>query len=227
MGAISRFFATYEGLIYILLILGGLFAFRGLWISWREWRQSIFGLEREFTLRRFSQALAVSIMILFLFFTVMFMASFVAPASPSIDLLSTPTLNILDQGDGILSGDPALVAGTIIATIPTTVSGNGCIPNQLILTSPEPGQEIQGSISLQGTVNVANFGFYKFEVSPREAETWGTISAGTNIIINGEVGVWDTSILTPGDYDLRLIVTDNQGNSLAPCVIPVRVIASP
>ena len=66
MEAVYRFLATYEGLIYILLSLGGLFAFRWLWKSWREWRNSVFGLEREFAVRRLSQALMVSLLIRFL-----------------------------------------------------------------------------------------------------------------------------------------------------------------
>ena len=62
-------------------------------------------------------------------------------------------------------------------------------------------------------------------VSPQDAETWATISAGREIVKNGDVGLWDTTTLTPGDYQLRLLVTDNQGQSYPPCVIPVRVIA--
>lgn len=227
MNTISRFLATYEGLIYILLALSSLFAFRWLWHSWREWRQSVFGLEREFALRRLSQALAVSALILFAFFAEMFLASFIVPGLPSAGRLATPTLDLLHQQDGAFSGQPSSVALTALPGVAAGEAASGCIPGQLILTSPEPGQEISGQVTLEGTVNIANFGFYKFEVSPRGAETWATISAGAKIVINDEIGSWDTSVLTPGDYELRLVVTDNQGQSLPPCVIPVRVIAAP
>ncbi len=227
MNAVNRFLATYEGLIYILLILSGLFAFRWLWKSWREWRQSVFGLEREFALRRLSQALAVSALILFAFFAEMFLVSFVVPSLPSTDLLATPTLDLLHQQDGAFSGEPSLVALTALPVAPVGEAGSGCIPDQLILTSPVPGQEIAGQVTLEGTVNTANFGFYKFEVSPQGEETWATISAGATTVVDGEIGFWDTSVLTPGDYELRLVVTDNQGQSLPPCVIPVRVVATP
>jgi hypothetical protein len=33
--------------------------------------------------------------------------------------------------------------------------------------------------------------------------------------------------LEPGDYMLRLVVTDNVGNALTPCAIQVRVVAAP
>ena len=42
---------------------------------------------------------------------------------------------------------------------------------------------------------------------------------------NNSLGQWDTSILTPGDYQLRLVVTNTQGQSLPPCIIPLRITA--
>ena len=109
METVYRFLADYEGLIYILLSLGGLFAFRWLWKSWHEWRDSVFGLEREFAVRRMGQALIISLLILSLFFGELFLASFVVPALPAVDLLATPTLDILNQTAGALSGNPATV----------------------------------------------------------------------------------------------------------------------
>jgi hypothetical protein len=226
METVYRFLANYEGLIYILLSLGGLFAFRWLWKSWREWRDSVFGLEREFAVRRMSQALMVSLLILFLFLGELFLTSFVVPTLPSTDILATPTLDILDRTQGVLSSNPA-VALTVITPVTNSLSAlaSGCIPGEIILTSPEPGQEVSGTITLIGTVDVDNFGFYKYEVALQGTEIWATISAGRDIVRNGDVGLWDTSTLTPGDYQLRLEVTDNQGDSYPPCVIPVRVLA--
>jgi hypothetical protein len=226
METVYRFLASYEGLIYILLSLGGLFAFRWLWKSWWEWRDSVFGLEREFAVRRVSQALMVSLLILFLFIGELFLASFVVPALPSSEILATPTLEILDQAQGSFSSDPA-VALTVMTPIsnPVLAAASGCVPGEVILTSPEPGQEVSGVVSLVGTVDVANFGFYKYEIAPQGTEAWATISAGRDPKRNEEIGLWDTSTLTPGDYQLRLEVTDNQGNSYPPCIISVRVLA--
>lgn len=226
MEPLYRFLATYEGLIYILLSLGGLFAFRWLWTSWREWRDSVFGLEREFAVRRVSQAFMVSLLILFLFLGELFLASFVVPALPSNELVATPSLNLLNQAQGFISSDPA-VALTVMTPVANFLSGatSGCKPSEIILTSPEPGQELSGIVKLVGTVDVDNFGFYKYEVAPQGTELWATISAGREIVKNGDVGLWDTSTLTPGDYQLRLEVTDNQGKAYPACVIGVRVVA--
>jgi len=226
METVYRFLAAYEGLIYILLSLGGLFAFRWLWKSWREWQDSVFGLEREFAGRRMSQALMVSVLILFLFLGELFLASFVAPALPSTDILATPTFDILNETEGVISSDPS-IALTVITPIANILSpsDSGCIPNEIILTSPESGQEVSGVVTLVGTVDVDNFGFYKYEVAQQGTENWATISAGRQIIENSDVGLWDTSTLTPGDYQLRLEVTDNKGKSYPACIVSVRVVA--
>jgi len=226
MDSFYRFLASYEGLIYILLSLGGLFAFRWLWKSWREWHDSVFGLEREFAMRRLSQALIVSVLILFLFFGELFLASFIVPALPATDVPATPTIDLLNQTEGTLSGNPTdLLNATSVPSESSSASASGCIPDKIILTSPEPGQEVSGTVTLVGTVNVDNFGFYKYEFAPQGTDTWTTVSAGRDTLINEDLGLWDTSSLTPGDYQLRLEVTDNQGQVYPACVISVRVRA--
>jgi hypothetical protein len=159
-----------------------------------------------------------------MFFGELFLASFIVPSLPSADLLATPTMDILSQTEGALSGNPETLL-TSLPPAPETSSTSGCVPDQLFITSPESGQEVSGTITLVGTVDIPDFGFYKYEVSPQGADTWATISAGREIVQNGDVGFWDTSALTPGDYQLRLIVTDSQGQSYPPCIISVRVSA--
>jgi hypothetical protein len=87
---------------------------------------------------------------------------------------------------------------------------------------PEAGGEIRGVIELTGTVNIPNFGFYKYEVAPAGA-ILGDDRRRAHVVIEGPLGRWDTTALTPGDYQLRLVVVDNQGLELPPCVVPVRV----
>ncbi len=79
-------------------------------------------------------------------------------------------------------------------------------------------------VEIYGTVVVKDLGFYKFEFSPQGLETWATFFAGREIKPEAPIGVWDTTQLVPGDYQLRLVTTDNQGSEFPPCVINVRVI---
>ena len=223
MIAVYRFLGSYEGLIYIVLAIGGLFAFRWLWNSWNEWRRAVFGLEREFAMRRLSQALTISIFIVMFFCAEFAIASFVIPGLPVDYFLVTPTLNLLVTPVGTLSPE-MMTQYSGAANAASTQTASGCIPGKLIITSPEAGDEIQGAIELNGSVDIPNFGFYKYEVAQLGSDTWATISAGREMVRNGLIVRWDTSALTPGDYQLRLVVTDNQGKSLPPCIVPLRVV---
>jgi hypothetical protein len=224
MEVVNRFLATYEGLIYILLALGGLFAIRWLLRSWREWRDSVFGLEREFAMRRLSQSALVTLLIIILFISELLFVSFAVPMMPASDTLATPTLDLINT----TPAPGSTVAETIVPNSSSgefSASSEGCRPNEIFITSPEPGEQVSGTVTLIGTVAVENFGFYKYEVSPSGAGAWATISAGRETVQNGELGLWDTTTLTPGDYELSLEVIDNQGQLFPPCVIPVRVVA--
>ena len=223
MAEFYTFLASYEVLIYILLAMGALFAFRWLWRSWRESQTAVFTMEREFSSRRLGQSAAVSTLIVILFCFEFFIATFIIPGLPSEVFLTTPTLDLISTPTGTLS--PAMM--TQFANLPPqTAVANvvGCTPNQIMLTSPAAGDQIKGTVELIGTVNIPNFGFYKYEVARSGTDTWATISADRNMVNNGLLGRWNTTALTPGDYQLRLVVTDNQGKMLPACVVPVRVV---
>jgi hypothetical protein len=218
-----KFLASYEVLIYILLAIGAMFAFRWLWRSWREWQTAVYSLERQFSSRRMGQSAAISILIVILFCFEVFMASFIIPGLPADVFLTTPTLDLISTPTGTLSAEMM----TQFANLPlqTAVANtSGCTPNQIMITSPQPAEQIKGAIELIGTVNVPNFGFYKYEIAPLGSNTWATISAGRTIVNKGSLGRWDTTALTPGDYQLRLVVTDNQGQELPVCIVPVRIV---
>ena len=220
MGSIYRTLANYEPLIYIALTIGGLFAFRRMWRAWREWRDSVYGLEREFALRRLGQATVVALLILGLVFAEFFIATFIAPSLPASDILATPTLNLLVTPAGTLSPDST--AAPVTQEVPSGMSG--CVPDQIMITSPEPGKDVNGIVNIIGTANVPNFGFYKYEIAPMGAQNWATISAYREQVREDTLGEWNTASLTNGDYFLRLVITDNVGVSLEPCVIAVRVL---
>ena len=224
MGPVYRTLASYEPLIYIALAIGGLFAFRRMWRSWREWRDSVYGLEREFALRRLGQATAAAFLILALVFVEFFIATFIAPSLPATDILATPTLDLLLTPPNTLSPEQATQAALSPVTQAVPSGMSGCLPDQIMITAPEPGGDpVSGVVEITGTASVPNFGFFKYEVAPMGSQNWATISAGREPKRNEVLGTWDTSSVTNGDYFLRLVVTDNVGVSLEPCVIAVRV----
>ena len=223
MADFYKFLASFEVLIYIVLAMGALFSFRWLWRSWTEWQTAVYKLEKEFSSRRMGQAAAVSTLLIILFCFEVSMTSFIIPGLPAEVFLTTPTLDFISTPTGTLSSEMLTqFAGQPPQT--TVASAAGCVPGQLNLTSPVAGEEVKGTIDLIGTVNISNFGFYKYEVAPLGSDTWATISAGRTIVTDASLGRWDTTALTPGDYQLRLVVTDNQGIALPPCIVPLRVV---
>lgn len=219
MGLIYRSLATYSPLIYILLAIMGLYAFRRMWRAWREWRDAVYSLEREFALNRLGRATAFGFLVLLLFFVEFYISTFVVPSLPAADIRVTPTLDLLATPVGTLPAD-----GVVPLETPSVQSGmQGCVADKIMLTAPKPGEEIKGTVTLTGTANVPNFGFYKYEIAPVGTSNWTTIAAGAETKKDEELGKWDTTALTNGDYFLQLVIIDNVGQTLEPCVIAVRV----
>ena len=134
--------------------------------------------------------------------------------------MATPTLNLLVTPAETLSPETTSLAVT--QGVPNGMSG--CIADKIMIDAPTPGDDVEGTISITGTADVPNFGFYKYEVSPMGSQNWATIAANRNPVRNEELGKWNTASVTNGDYFLRLVITDNVGASLDPCVIAVRVL---
>lgn len=223
MAAVLRFFVTYAPLIYLILALGLLLALRRLWLAQQEARQSVYGLERELARRHMGQAIAALLIIGFLAVAELILAVFLVPVLPAASVLSTPTINPLSTPTSLLGPEVLLITLTPGSTVTSTASG--CIPGQIMITSPKPGDVIRGEVTLTGTADIPKIGYYKYEFSPRGTENWSTIKAAHQVVQDGELGSWDTSGLVSGDYLLRLVVTDNQGKELPACVLPIRVVA--
>jgi hypothetical protein len=224
MSSFYRSLAAYEPLIYIALAIWGLFILRAMFRNWSEWRNSVYGLEREFALRRLVRSTGIGLLVLGLIFTEFFIATFVVPSFPGLDSLATPTLNLLVTPANTLSAEVQTQTALTPVPLASAPSGmSGCVPEEIMIDSPAPGERVTGTVTLNGTVNVPNFGFYKYEVSSMGSNLWATISAGDKPVVQDSLGDWDTSTLANGDYFLQLVVINNEGETLEPCVIAVRV----
>lgn len=224
-----RFFRTYEMWMYVILALAGLVYIRKFILGWEELRRAAFGLERESAQSHVNQSAGMLVLLFMMAVAVFALVSFVAPAFPGSNPLLTPTMDLLASATTTLMEDstqgaaspPPEESMSELATI--EVSGDGCIPGQIMLTEPNEGAEVSGVLIVHGTADIQNFGFYKYEIARPGETVWLTIQAGREIKQEGELGQWDTRTLAPGDYMLRLVVTDNQGETLEPCVVRVRV----
>lgn len=224
-----RFFRTYEMWMYVILALAGLVYIRKFILAWEDLRKAAFGLERESAQSSLNQSAGMLVLLFVMGVGIFVLVSFVAPSfpasnpllTPTMDLLASPTTTLLAEGTDQNNVTPTVEDLSLTPTI--AVVGEGCVPGQIMLTEPVDGSEISDVIVVKGTANIQNFGFYKYELARPGETVWLTIQAGRDIIQDGDLGQWDTRTLAPGDYMLRLVVTDNQGESLEPCVIRVFV----
>jgi hypothetical protein len=99
-----------------------------------------------------------------------------------------------------------------------------CLEDVLEITSPADGGQVSGTVELIGSVNVADFGSYKYEFSTTGTINWVTIAAGNQLKLDESLGFWYTSALTPGPYLLRLVPLNNLGEEMTPCIITVEVV---
>ena len=230
MGEVLRFFQTYEYVIYFVLGIGVLIYGWRFWTAWQEVRGSIFGLEQISGQRKLNRA-AISIFVLMVVgFVVFSLVTFVVPVvDPSLVLedLSVIATTAVEE---VLSTQETVVAAAAdeFATatpLPTvSLSTEGCIPGSVEITSPQPGEAISDAITVTGTANVENFGFYKFEIAHANEELWLTIQAGRQVVVDGNlVENFDTSLFAPGEYVLQLVVTKNDGEALPACRVPVLI----
>jgi hypothetical protein len=195
-----------------------------MWVMWREWRNSVYTLEREFALGRLGRATALGFLVLGLFFVEFYIATFIAPALPASDLLTTPTLDLLASPQATLLPADSTQAALVSVTQPVQNGMSGCVADQIMITSPKSGETVKAVVDLIGTANVPNFGFYKYEIAPVGTQNWATVSAEREPKKAELLGKWNTLSQSNGEYFLRLVITDNVGNSLEPCVIAVRVL---
>ena len=82
------------------------------------------------------------------------------------------------------------------------------------VTAPADGADIAGTVSLTSNSADAGSGVatVTFQSSPAGANTWTNQAAS-----------WNTTVELDGDYDLRVVTTDNAGNSFTSATITVTV----
>jgi hypothetical protein len=93
------------------------------------------------------------------------------------------------------------------------------------LQSPQGGQALQGSVPILGNTDVAGFQsaslYFGYQSDP--THTWFLIAQNDQAVKDGSLAQWDTTTITDGDYNLRLIVTLDDGSQRVADVTGLRV----
>ena len=225
MNEILLFLKDLEYLVYIILGALAVWQLRNFILAWDELRSAAFGLEMESAQTRLNRAAALLVVLLFLGTAEFGLVTFIIPAMPDLNPLPTPTIDLLATPTATLALEPTEAGESLLQTpIPgTAVVQAGCIPDEVFISYPQANDVVSGVVEIQGSANIADFGFYKFEISAANAENWLTIQAGDEPTVDDNLGFWDTTQLEPGNYSLRLVVVDNQGLQRDPCAVDITV----
>jgi len=224
MDKILLFLNEYSVLIFIVLIFPFIIAYRKYRKSVHQKNEALFGLEKEISNRNRTSSISIMWLIGLLAIGEIIVVFFVIPSYPNLKPFSNPTQDTFSLPASTI---PPEILATLMARTPdqtSTLTSSSCIPGIIMITTPKAGDQIRGKISLTGTANIPNFGFYKYEFANPGTEDWVTIQAGRELVIDGILGDWDTSEIAPGDYLLRLVVLDNQGQVYPACEIPIRIV---
>jgi hypothetical protein len=222
-----QFFRDYDIWIYIILGVLALWQVRKFGLAWEELRGAFFGLEREAAQSRVNSAATMVDLLIIMAVAEFTMVTFVVPTLPGANLLPTPTLDLLATPTTTLAASAQNLEETQEATpTPSELpAAEGCTPGQVNLTSPKNTDRIKERVDIQGSANIPNFGFYTLEIAYPGDTVWRPIVIGEQPVRQASLGTWDTASVTPGDYVLRLMVTDNMGIEIPPCAIQVFVEA--
>lgn len=84
--------------------------------------------------------------------------------------------------------------------------------SQVVIQSPVPGQALQGKILIEIKIEVDEFTSAElgFAYSRNHRGTWFLISEWDDIPPSGFKAEWDTTTITDGEYDLRIVVTSGE-----------------
>jgi hypothetical protein len=223
MNSVLNFFVQFAPLIYVLLAVALVIGLLRLAKARTETREAIYGLEREIAHHHTRQAATTITLVGFLAVAELVLVVFLAPNLPALAKISTPTANVVNIPTGTLSAGLIETLTAMPPGLTPTTLASGCQPGQINISSPKPGDEIKGEVVLKGDADIPNFGFYKYEYAPLGTDAWAAIEASRTPKKDGDLGIWDTSAIAQGDYQIRLVVTDNKGTELPACVIPVRI----
>jgi len=223
MQAVLGFVQTYQTLFYLFLGVAFLLYLLRAAHAWQRLQDAVFGLEREqyeARLRRNVWGMGLTFLMLLTVFSV---ATYVAPYRSAV-VLATPTVSLLETPGTATTAEAAIMVETPTPVPPPEVDTGGCVPGQVEISLPHPGDTLRGEVEIRGTALLPDFGFYKVDIAPIEQALFLTIFASHTPVKDGPlVEKWDTATIPPGEYVLQLVVADNEGNTLPPCRLRIRI----
>jgi hypothetical protein len=94
----------------------------------------------------------------------------------------------------------------------------------LAITSPTSGTAISGEMTITGTTDIPGFASSQldFSYASNPTDTWFAVQTSSQPVVDSPLVLWDTTLLSDGDYVLRLRVYLEDG-SFEEVTVPVKV----
>ncbi len=214
------FLYRYEALLYLLLAFPLLVFLQRAVRAWQALRSATFALEWESARQRLVQNVLAAFSVLALM-TVVFLGSALGSPEYSQMLLATPTLTPQAQAEGTGTPEATPTPTPLPAVDPAP---ENCVPGRVNFLSPTNQATVQGKIEVRGSASIPDFAFYQIDIAPKGSALFLTIGVGREPVQEGTLlPEWDTTMLTPGEYLLQLLVVNTAGKAEPPCRILIRV----
>jgi hypothetical protein len=87
--------------------------------------------------------------------------------------------------------------------------------SQCLIRAPANGSQVRGQYAVMGVATHPDFRWYQvgYAPDPNPDGKWTFFSSSETAVSNGQLGVWDTTLLPDGTYQLILEVHRNDGNN--------------
>lgn len=99
------------------------------------------------------------------------------------------------------------------------------LPENIVISYPAKGDSVQGVVEIKGTV-ISDFyssAEIYFGYANKETENWFLITKLEQPVENGQLARWDTTTITDGEYQLKLVMYKKDGSSEQVTVAPIYV----
>ena len=112
------------------------------------------------------------------------------------------------------SASEARQAQDVPTPTPSAETGPQVVTQNPQIIAPRPGQALQGNIPVVVDTTFQKFQSVEltFAYANNPTGTWFLIYQGLQPVSNGPLAAWDTSLITDGDYDLRMVITFLDGS---------------
>jgi hypothetical protein len=97
-------------------------------------------------------------------------------------------------------------------------------PSPIAITSPRAGDILRGQVTITGTMHVENFSSARLDFTYASDSTgaWFTLQAFSSPAPDSTLATWDTTLITDGDYLLRLRVNLADG-AFQEVIVPIKI----